>query len=74
MPRVIAPEFDVIATSHGSIVAVCPVTPAAKEWVEEHVALESWQWMGNMFAVEPRYLEDLLMGMEQDGLTCGRTL
>lgn len=55
----------------GSIVFVRPLTDAAREWVNEHVELESWQWMGGAFAVEPRMLEYLLDGMIEDGLKLG---
>lgn len=53
----------------GSVYMVTSLTPAAKAWVEEHVALEGWQWMGPSFAVEPRYLETLRFGAESDGLS-----
>jgi hypothetical protein len=32
---------------------------------------EPWQWLGNGFAVEPRYLDGLIEGIEGDGLTVG---
>lgn len=59
---------DVLVANHGSVVMVQPVTRRAQAWVEEHVALESWQWMGGAFAVEPRYLDNLVEGMAGDGL------
>lgn len=62
-------KADVQVLNGGSVVMVKPVTQAAQEWVDEHVVLEDWQWMGGAFAVEPRYLDNLLVGMEIDGLT-----
>jgi hypothetical protein len=55
--------------NHGSVVLVRPVTTAAREWVDEHVPLESWQWHGGAFVVEPRYLPILFDGIVGDGLT-----
>lgn len=60
------PDFEFL--NNGSIMLVVPLTPAAKEWVDYNLALESWQWMGNAFACEPRYAGDLAEGMTNDGL------
>lgn len=60
--------MDVSIHYHGSVVMVEPVTSAAKEWVDENVQLEGWQWMGNTFAVDPHMLENLVCGMRDDGL------
>lgn len=59
---------DVRVTHHGSVTLVKPLTPAAHVWVDEHAQLESWQWLGASFAIEPRYVENLVSGMEHDGL------
>mgnify|MGYP004456135767 CR=1 FL=1 len=50
-----------------SIYLLTPITPEAKEWIEENVSEDS-QWLGNGLAVEPRYLSDLVSGMSEDGL------
>jgi hypothetical protein len=60
---------DVLVEAHGSLFLLRPLTPQAQAWVDAHVALEGWQWLGRAFAVEGRYLSDLLTGMEGDGLT-----
>jgi len=59
---------DVLVYNHGSIFTVVPYTTVACEWVEEHVQNEETQWWGGGFCVEPRYLENLLHGMAEDGL------
>lgn len=59
---------DVEFLNNGSIMLVVPLTPAAKEWVADNLALEGWQWMGNAFACEPRYAGDLAQGMADAGL------
>ena len=47
---------------------VVPLSPAAKEWVDDNLALEGWQWLGAGFACEPRYAGDLAQGMSDAGL------
>ena len=59
---------DVRVEGHGSVALVRPMTVIAKEWIDGNVTLESWQWFGGAVAVDPRYLDDLLMGMMGDGL------
>ena len=59
---------DVEFLNHGSVIMVVPVTPVAKEWVADNIALESWQWLGGGFACEPRYAGDLAQGMSDAGL------
>ena len=59
---------DVLIENHGSIGLFTPMTPNAHQWVEEHVHIEPWQQIGCSFACEPRYLEQLVEGMQQDGL------
>lgn len=60
--------MDITVTYHGSIVMIAVETESARRWVETNVPLEPWQWMGNTFPCEPRYLEDLITGMRDDGL------
>ena len=63
----VAPPSDVEVENHGSIVLVRPLTPAAKDWIAEHVAGETTYWAGAV-ACEPRYVDDLIDGMMGDGL------
>jgi len=57
---------DVLVENHGTIFMFRPQTEAAKAWVKENVQAE--QWLGNGFAVEPRYARDLAAGMLSAGL------
>ena len=45
---------DVQVDNSGSIVGSTPITPAAREWIEEHCQTEPWQWMGETLNVEAR--------------------
>ncbi len=59
---------DVIVHNGGSIFQFEPLTEAAKDWIEENVQAESWQFMGSSLCVEHRYAGDLAAGMIADGL------
>jgi hypothetical protein len=60
---------DFLVVNHFSLVTVTPLTPAAEAWVEENVPLEDWQYIGRGFVVEPRYVGNLVDGIQADGLT-----
>ncbi len=62
---------DVKIENCGTLFMFEPVTAEAKEWVDENLGLESWQWFGKRFAVEHRYAGDLIDGMAGDGLELG---
>jgi len=60
---------DVQIAYCGSVAMVTPRTPEATQWIDENVPLESWQWIGGCsWACEPRYVDQLIEGMQQDGL------
>ena len=48
---------------HGTIVLVRPLTEAALEWLNEHT---DGTWFGGALVVEPRYVEDLIVGAMED--------
>jgi hypothetical protein len=59
---------DVLIENHGSIAMFTPMTPAAREWVDENLGIEPWQMMGESVACEPRCLDNLVEGMREAGL------
>ena len=61
-------DFNI--SNHGSLVLVSAVTDVARSWVREHVSSEGYQpnYPG-VLVVEPRYLGDILAGMDEDQLT-----
>lgn len=61
-----APDFEV--TWHGSLVLVTPATPEADAHLRAHVDAEA-QWFGGALAVEPRFLDDLVAGLQDAGYT-----
>ena len=61
-------DADVRVRNEGNIWMVEPVSKEAKDWVNQNVNLEGWQWLGRSFAVDQHMIEDLMNGMEHEGL------
>jgi hypothetical protein len=59
-------DFEI--DNHGSICILRPLTEAAKEWCDEHLP-EGAMWWGGGCAVEPRYIDDIVDGILNDGLS-----
>lgn len=60
------PTADYIVTNHGSIFLVEPRNDDARSHLVEHVSDEA-QWFGRMLAVEPRYVDNLIEGLRNEG-------
>lgn len=56
-----------IQDTGSNFVLLYPTSEAGKNWLGEHVP-EDALWYGAGLVVEHRYLEALLLGIEQDGL------
>lgn len=59
---------DVLVRNEGTVVLLTPRSDEAREWVDENLGLESWQWVGDSFAVEWRFAPNVVDGMIGDGL------
>jgi hypothetical protein len=59
---------DVLVRNDGTVFVFCPLTDRAKDWLEENVEIEPWQWFGSAFVVEHRYAWGLGQGMKDAGL------
>jgi len=59
--------MDFKIENHGTIYLFRPLTASAQEWVEEHVEIPGWDWLGNGFGVEHRYAEPLIEGILDAG-------
>lgn len=55
-----------------SMAVVTPISSEAKDWVRKNVEVESWQYLGEGFAIEKRYLERLLEGFVENGFVVGK--
>jgi hypothetical protein len=63
---VIMPDFRL--DNHGSIYLLTPLTPAADDWVNEHLP-DDLTTFGPGIAVEHRYIAPIVEGIIDDGLT-----
>ena len=62
-----SPDFAV--ENHGSIFLLQPQNEQAIAWVEEHIGPENgYQPYFPTVVVEPRYLADIVQGIQSDGL------
>lgn len=52
----------------GTVALLRPLTKLGGQWLHDHVCSEPWQWMGPALACEPRLVEQVLRGAEDDGL------
>jgi hypothetical protein len=59
---------DFVITNMGTTVLIRPVTDAAKQWVEDNVETEAWQWLGDAFGVDHRPGWGLVDILEDSGL------
>lgn len=66
-------DLDYTVTNHGSIVLIAPHSQAADEWLDENIGDDA-MWFGGALAVEPRYVGDILYGMQEAGLTSNVTV
>jgi hypothetical protein len=58
---------DVLVRNEGTVFLFCPLTPRAKEWIDEQVQFDA-HWFGNALVVEHRYAWGLAEGMKDEGL------
>jgi len=62
------PDFEV--ENHGSLYLVRATTEEALSHLQGNVSGEA-QWIGWAVAVEPRYIEDMVLALEENGWTVG---
>jgi hypothetical protein len=66
-PGKISSDFAV--ENHGSIFLLKPLTPSAISWIEEHIGQDNgYQPYFPTVLVEPRYIADVVQGIQGDGL------
>lgn len=66
-PSAAAADFRV--DDHGSILVLTALTDEAREWADEHLPADRMAWGRCGTVVEPRYIGDIVEGIEADGLT-----
>jgi hypothetical protein len=59
---------EVLVCNEGTVFTFCPLTPQAKEWLDNSVCSEPWQWFGHILVVEHRFALGLAEGLDDAGL------
>lgn len=59
------PDFEL--TNHGSIATLKPLTDEARDWIADHIPDDAQFW-NDAVAIEPRYVDQILHGIYNDGL------
>jgi len=68
-------DFEV--ANHGSLMLLYPCNDAAREWIDVNIygtdadtgiPENEVQWFGGGIVIEPRYIMDIIDGIEADGL------
>ena len=65
----LAKPIDFSVNDQGSIVILTANTEAAREWVEEHLPADRQTWGRHGTVIEHRYADDIINGLQADGLT-----
>jgi len=62
---------DVSIRNEGTVWVFNPLTPAAKEWFDENVHTEPYQWLGTSLVVDHGLAAGLVQGILDAGLEVG---
>lgn len=62
---------DIVVNDQGTIVMFSPQTEFGRNWLKENTRSESWQWLGDALAVDHRMAQDIIEGMQADGIIIG---
>jgi hypothetical protein len=63
---------DFQITDQGTIILIRPLNAAARQWLDENVVAEPWQWVQGALCVEVRFARDLIIEIEQAGFVVTR--
>jgi len=60
-------DFTVQGNPGDTVFLLCPQSEAASAWIEEHIP-EDATYLGSAVAIEHRYIQDIIQGIQSDGL------
>lgn len=61
-------QIDFHFINHFSICTLEPLTQEAENWINDNIDPDCQKW-GNAIVIEPRYAENILNGLSEQGLT-----
>jgi hypothetical protein len=62
-------KLDFRVDNHGSILLIVPLSASGREWLKENIGADNgYQPYFPTVIVEPRFLDDIITGIQRDGL------
>src|SRR5258708_22094700 len=61
-------QADFRFSNHGSVCLLTPVSADARDWIDTRLPVDVQRYAGGA-VIEPRYAEDILSGITDEGLT-----
>ena len=58
---------DFQIADHGTVISIRPLNDAARQWLDENVVSELWQWVQGALCVEASFARDLIIEIEEAG-------
>ena len=71
-PTEIPDMSDFSISDQGSIFLIRPLNEAARQWLDENVVSEPWQWVQGALCVEACFARDLVIEIEEAGFEITR--
>jgi len=50
-----------------SVYLLCPKTNEVKQWIDDNVYWEPYQWLGKNLSIEHRYVDDIVDALTSEG-------
>jgi hypothetical protein len=63
---------DFQIADRGSIISIRPLNEAARQWLDENVVSEPWQWVEGALCVEAHFARDLVIEITEAGFEISR--
>ena len=58
---------DFQIADYGSIISIRPLNEAARQWLDENVVAEPWQWVQGALCVDARFARELVAEITDAG-------
>ena len=63
---------DFQISDHGTVITIRPLSEAARQWLDENVVAEPWQWLDGALCAEHRFARDLVDEIAAAGFEISR--
>ena len=63
---------DFQIADRGTVFTIRPLNETARQWLDENVVSEPWQWVQGALCVETRFARDLIIEIEEAGFEITR--